>query len=303
MQRIVMDVDTGLDDMVALLLAFGNQDALKIEGLVATFGNKPIEHTLPNTLNVAAYFHEDIPVYEGSHGPLKRPLLVGGDIHGADGMASFPFPPRETRCAGDGVAFLKRIVMENPGDITVIATGPMTDIARAITEQKGWKESVRQIVAMGGSLSGGNVTPYAEFNIFADPDAADIVFKSGIKTVLMPLDVTTKVVLTRKELDACKAIPGKAAALFGHCMEVYVKACGRTEREYAAMHDPCCVAYLLDPSLFQGSVESLSVVTDSSSERWGETVDAGKQGTVMVMRQADEAHFWALTEKAIRTLA
>ena len=303
MKRLVMDVDTGLDDMVAELVALGSKE-IQVDGIVATYGNKLIENTLPNTLNVVRYLGKDVPVYEGSHRPLKREPVVGGNIHGADGMAGFPFPSyQDTTSKGDGIAFLKRHVLEHPGQITVVATGPLTDIARVMQEEPVWKDSVAGLVVMGGSLTGGNITPYAEFNSYDDPEAADYVFRSGVRTILMPLDVTTQVTLGRQELDKLKTFGGKAAKLFGHCMEAYYQSCASIIRECPAMHDPCCVAYLLDPGMFSGSWKSLRCVTDGESERYGETVDTGKSCSTLVMQHADPSRFWPLVEQAVRTLA
>ncbi len=303
MKRLVMDVDTGLDDMVAELIAFGSKE-VQVDGIVATYGNKLIGHTLPNTLNVVRYLGRDVPVYEGSHRPLKREPVVGGNIHGADGMACFPFPHyQDNTSKGDGIAFLKQHVLEHPGQITVVATGPLTDIARVMQEEPAWKDSVGELVVMGGSLAGGNVTPYAEFNSFDDPEAADYVFRSGVRTILMPLDVTTQVTLGRQELDKLKTFGGKAAKLFGHCMETYYQSCTSVVRECPAMHDPCCIAYLLDPLMFSGSWKSLCCVTDRKSERYGETVDTGKEGNTLVMMHADQSRFWPLVEQAVRNLA
>ena len=302
MKHLILDVDTGLDDMVAELLALGHEN-FQVDGIVATYGNKPLSLTLPNTLHVVKYLEKEVPVYAGSQRPLKREPVASGDIHGADGMACFPFPPYEVRQAGDGIRFLRDQVMAHPGQISVVATGPLTDIARVMQQEPAWKDAVKSLIVMGGSLIGGNVTKYAEFNCFADPEAADYVFQSGIKTVLMPLDVTTQVTLDRKELDHLKSLEGKAAKLFGHCMETYFKSCQSVTRECPAMHDPCCIAYLIDPDMFQGSAKRLSCVTDAQSEHYGETVDTKEAGNTLVMQHADPARFWPLVEAALRNLA
>lgn len=302
MKNVILDVDTGLDDMVALLLAFAS-DELKVAGIVASHGNKPRSFTLPNTQHVVRYLGLDIPVFAGSEHPLVRPQLPGGNIHGKDGLAEFPFGYTDTQDAPDGIAFLRDTVLAHPGAYTIVSTGPLTDVARVITRCPEWIGKT-ELVHMGGSFQGGNITPYAEFNIFADPEAAGIVYSSGLKTTLFPLDVTTKITLGEKELEFGKRKTSKAWKLFSHGMQWYYDICTRTIRECPAMHDACTIASLIQPELFEGKKDqSVTVNTDPSSPRYGETTPTKEKGAIDIMLKGDNEGFWRLFNERVEALS
>ncbi|MFA6776608.1 MAG: nucleoside hydrolase [Sphaerochaetaceae bacterium] len=301
MERIIMDVDTGLDDMVAIMLAAGSPK-LAIEGIVATSGNQILEKTLPNTLNVVQFLGKDIPVYAGSARPLVRTQKTAGNIHGKDGLGDIPFPPRTKKQEpGYGVMFLIKTIMDNPGHITLVPTGPMTDIALAMRIEPKIIHAVKRIVFMGGSLCGGNITEYAEFNVYADPEAAKIVLESGAPMVMLGLDATLQVQLSQERLKALKRIPGKTARQFGMGMDFYMETCLKVIRECPAMHDPCCIAYLLDPEMFGGTNHILEVETKDETTL-GRTIDKGEGGTIKVITKVDEASFWPLLETSLKNL-
>jgi ribosylpyrimidine nucleosidase len=301
MERIIMDVDTGLDDMVAIMLAAGSPE-LAIQGIIAAAGNQIIDKTLPNTLNVVQFLGKDIPVYAGSRGPLLRPQQTAGNIHGKDGLGDIPFPPRTKKAEpGYGVFFLIDTIMRHPGAITLVPTGPMTDIALAMRIEPDIIHAVKEIVFMGGSLSGGNITEWAEFNIYADPEAAKIVLSSGAPMVMLGLDATLQVQLSPQRLESLKQIPGKTARQFGLGMDFYMATCMKVIRECPAMHDPCAIAYLLKPELFGGENHVLDVETTDEQKR-GEIIDKGVGGMVKVITKVDADGFWPLLEQSLRNL-
>ncbi|MCI2129228.1 MAG: nucleoside hydrolase [Sphaerochaeta sp.] len=301
MERIIMDVDTGLDDMVAIMLAAGSPE-LAIQGIIAAAGNQIIDKTLPNTLNVVQFLGKDIPVYAGSRGPLLRPQQTAGNIHGKDGLGDIPFPPRTKKAEpGYGVFFLIDTIMRHPGEITLVPTGPMTDIALAMRIEPDIIHAVKEIVFMGGSLSGGNITEWAEFNIYADPEAAKIVLSSGAPMVMLGLDATLQVQLSPQRLESLKQIPGKTARQFGLGMDFYMATCMKVIRECPAMHDPCAIAYLLKPELFGGENHVLDVETTDEQKR-GEIIDKGVGGMVKVITKVDADGFWPLLEQSLRNL-
>jgi ribosylpyrimidine nucleosidase len=299
MEKIILDVDTGLDDMVALLFAAGSP-SLEMLAVVATSGNQTIEHTLPNTRNVLSYLgRNDIPVYAGSHGPLLRKQVTGGHIHGTDGLGDIPFPVYPVKEEKErGVDAIIRLIMENPGEVTLVPTGPLTDVALAIRLEPEIIKNAKEIVCMGGSLTHGNITPFAEFNFYADPEAARIVLSSGAPVTLAPLDVTTQITLDRKRLDAFETHHGKAHDLFAKGMEFYTNTCLHMIRECPAMHDPCCIAYLLDKGIFKGEGHTLTIDTDETKETYGKVIDKG-EGKTNVLLHADPSRFWPLLEKAL----
>ncbi|MFA6732373.1 MAG: nucleoside hydrolase [Sphaerochaetaceae bacterium] len=302
MERIILDVDTGEDDMVALLLA-ASSPFIAIEAVVATSGNQIIEHTLENTLNVCQLLGIDAPVYEGSHLPLLRKQITGGHIHGENGLSGPVFPPRIKQKEKEyGVKAIIDLIMGNPHEITVVATGPLTDVAMALRLEPRVAEYVKRIIFMGGALKGGNITEYAEFNFFADPEAAQIVLSSEAKLVMFGLDVTLQVQLDQKRLDGYHTFEGKAAAMFTSGMDFYMESCKRVTNDYPAMHDPCCIAYLIEPSIFKGEDHTLDVEI-KDEETYGMVKDRGRGGNVKVMLQADAQRFWSLLEQALENLA
>lgn len=301
MERIIMDVDTGLDDMVAIMLAAGSP-AITIDGIVATSGNQTIAKTLPNTLNVVQFLGKDIPVYAGSRQPLLRKQQTAGNIHGTDGLGDIPFPPRTKQAEKtNGVWAIIKAIMENPGKITLVPTGPLTDIALAMRLEPDIIQNVKQIVFMGGSLSGGNVTEHAEFNFFADPEAAKIVVESGAPMVMFGLDVTLQIQLTQERLQKYAQLPGRVAAQFCRGMDFYMATCLEVIRECPAMHDPSCIAYLLQPDMFDGEKHILSVQTKEGDD-YGAVIDKGPGGTVKVITKVDAKRFWPLLDKALANL-
>ncbi len=304
MQRIILDVDTGLDDAVAIILAAGSK-AIKIEGLVATAGNVDLKRTLENTLNVCEVLNIDAPVYAGSAKPLKRERVHAGEFHGESGLDGPVFQVRKRQRVqdGSGIQFIIDTIMANPHEITLVPVGPLTDIAIAIQQEPRIVRLVKEIVLMGGSFIGGNVTRDAEFNTYADPEAAQIVFSSGAPLVMFPLDCTTKVTLSPETLARYKAFKGKGAELFCSCMDTYMANYQRKGVGYPAMHDPLCIAYLIDPKPFVYERHEVTVELDERAS-YGKTL-RGKEceeGGVLVVKKADTTCFWSLIDEALFSL-
>ncbi len=304
MQRVILDVDTGLDDAVAIILAAGSK-AIHIEGLVATSGNVGLERTLENTLNVCEVVGIDAPIYRGSEKPLKRERVHAGDFHGESGLDGPVFQPRIRQQVkqGSGIRFIIDTIMANPGEITLVAVGPLTDIALAMQQEPRIITMVKEIVLMGGSFVGGNVTAEAEFNTYADPEAAQIVFASGAPLVMFPLDCTTKVTLSPDALSTYKTFRGKGAQLFCSCMDTYMANYQRKGKGHPAMHDPLCIAYLIDPKPFIYERHEVSVELEDQGT-YGKTLRGKdcKEGGVLVAKKADTTHFWSLIDEALRKL-
>ena len=304
MQRVILDVDTGLDDAVAIILAAGSS-AIHLEGLVATSGNVGLERTLENTLNVCEEVGIVAPVYAGSSKPLKRERVHAGDFHGESGLDGPVFQMRKHQQVqeGSGIQFIIDTIINNPGEITLVPVGPLTDIALAMKQEPKIIRSVKEIVLMGGSFVGGNVTSEAEFNTYADPEAAQMVFSSGAPLVMFPLDCTTKVNLSPEALTRYKTFEGKSAKLFCSCMDTYMANYQRKGVGYPAMHDPLCIAYLIDPKPFTYERHEVSVeLADQAT--YGKTLRGKdcKEGGVLIAKKADTSHFWPLIDQALLTL-
>lgn len=305
MERIIIDCDPGHDDAVALAMARGLSDKIKVEAIIATYGNQSIDKTLTNTLNLAQALKYDAPVYTGSLRPLIRERVAAGYIHGENGLAGPVFPPCTRYCNGNGITTALDLVINNPGEITFVSVGPFTDLAVCIKADPRFAKSLKRIVVMGGAINGsGNVTPSAEFNVYADPEAAQIVFNSGVDVVMFGLDVTLQLTLSDEIIENVKKMPATSyTPIFLAAMECYVAACKEYVHDYPSMHDPCTIAYLADPSIFE--FERRSVQVDCKSElNYGRTVAAfpNGEGNVLVGVKANKEKFWSLFYEALSRL-
>jgi inosine-uridine nucleoside N-ribohydrolase len=273
-RRVILDVDTGHDDAVAIMMAAKNP-AISLEAITVTAGNQFLPKTLKNTLNLCSDLGIAVPVYAGMSRPILAELKPAPYIHGESGFDGPVFPPCEKKAEREhAVNFIVRKIMESePGEITIIAVGPLSNIAMAIRLEPAIATRVREIVLMGGSITGGNVTPSAEFNIHADPEASSIVFDSGANIAMLGLDVTTTVQLSRDRLYRYAAIPTRAAEIFGASMSHYYDACEKYIGECPAMHDPCCVAYVADPSIFSAKKFRVDVELSGTHTRGRTVVD------------------------------
>ncbi|MDR1747762.1 MAG: nucleoside hydrolase, partial [Spirochaetaceae bacterium] len=234
-KKIILDVDTGHDDAAAIMFAAGSP-AIDIVGITVTAGNQTLEKTLLNTLNLCSELHIKTPVFAGLSKPLLREQITAGDIHGETGFDGPVFSPLKKKAdRRRAVEFIISAILDEPGEITLVATGPLTNIAAAVRMEPGITGAVKNIVFMGGSLGRGNITPSAEFNIFADPEAADIVFRSGAPLVMVPLDVTTKVALDDPMLNFLRRNDNSAVSIFAASMEHYTRACLSYSGECPAM--------------------------------------------------------------------
>src|SRR3989475_2849313 len=204
--RVVIDTDPGVDDALALLLAMRSPE-LKIEAITPVAGNVPLELSLPNALRMVEIAgRTDIPVAAGAKTPLLRRLVTAAYAHGENGLGGTVFPePKIKPIAEPAAKFISQIVRKYPGEVTLITIGPLTNIATALTADAELAGMIKSLVMMGGSLSGGNITPAAEFNVYVDPEAARIVFQSGIPITMVGLDVTRKTSLTDEHVRILEA--------------------------------------------------------------------------------------------------
>jgi inosine-uridine nucleoside N-ribohydrolase len=249
--RVIIDTDPGVDDALALLLAMRSPE-LKIEAITPVAGNVPLELTLPNALRMVEIAGRmDIPVAAGAKAPLLRRLVTATYVHGENGLGGTGFPePKIKPVAQPAAELIRQIIRKHPGEVTLLPIGPLTNIATALNLDSELAGMARGIVMMGGSLSGGNITPAAEFNIYVDPEAARIVFQSGIPITMVGLDATRKTSLTEAHvqvLEAAQNPVSQAAAKIGR------NALNRNrEQGFVSgpnMHDSLAVAGFLDPSL------------------------------------------------------
>ena len=278
--RVIIDTDPGVDDALALLLAMRSPE-LKIEALTPVAGNVPLELTLPNALRMVEIAgRTDIPVAAGAKAPLVRRLVTAAYAHGENGLGGAVFPEPKTQPVKLPAAeLIGQIVRKFPGEVTLLTIGPLTNIATALNTDPELAGMIRALVMMGGSLSGGNITPAAEFNIYVDPEAARIVFQSGIPITMVGLDVTRKTSLTEEHLRQLQAaqnpVSQAAATIARDAIE------HNRDRGFVVgpnMHDSLAVAGFIDPSLLKFKEYYVDVETTgelTAGETLGYSPNAG----------------------------
>ncbi len=253
-RRIIHDCDPGHDDAVALLLALASPE-LEVVAVTTTHGNVALPRTTENALRLLALAQRDVPVHAGADRPLLRPALHAPQVHGESGIGDvrLPDPVQEvapTRAAQAIVDEARRA----PG-LTVVATGPLTNVALALRLEPRLPELLTEVVVMGGSTDAGNASPAAEFNFLADPHAARMVFdaaaEAGLKLTMFGLNVTRQVPVRRQDEARLRAVGTACARACADFMNDYLSRLeARGRAQYSALHDPCTIAYLIQPDLF-----------------------------------------------------
>lgn len=247
---LILDVDTGVDDALALLLALSSPE-VELIGVSTVAGNVPLQQATDNTLRLLQWAgRDDVRVYLGSEHPLERNAVSATHVHGTTGLGAAQLPEARTAPAGDGVEFLLNTLQAHPGAVSLVATGPLTNLARAEARVPGALRRARQVVIMGGAGRGpGNATPTAEFNFYADPHAARQVLASAAELVLVGLDVTGQVELAPADLQAH---PGQRAAFCrAACEPVMAFEAERGGFAGMRLHDPVALGAALWPQLFR----------------------------------------------------
>ena len=292
------------------MLALGSPE-LEVLGLTVVAGNVPLPLTERNARIVCEMCgRTDIKVFAGAVRPLQRTLVTAEHVHGKtglDGPDLFEpsFPLQDTHA----VDFIVDSVMnEAPGTITLCPIGPLTNIALAIQKEPSIAGRLKQIILMGGGyFEQGNITPSAEFNIYVDPEAADRVFKCGAPITMMPLDVTHKVMTTKKRVDAIRVINNRAAQALVDMLEFSERF---DEEKYGTdggpLHDPTTIAWLLQPRLFKGRLCNVEIETQSDLTRGATVVDwwgvTERQKNALVIREVDAVGFFELIQQCLQNL-
>ena len=282
-RKIIIDTDPGQDDAVAILLALASPDEIDVLGITAVAGNVPLQLTQKNARIICELAGKrDVLVFAGCDAPLNRPLVTAEHVHGKTGLDG-PELTDPTLALADGHAvdfIIETLRIHPPGTVTLCPLGPLTNIAAAFIKAPDIVEKVQEIVLMGGAyFEVGNITPAAEFNIYVDPEAADIVFKSGRPIVVMPLDVTHKVLVTKPRCDAFRALDTKVGIFVAEMTEFFERFdVAKYGSAGAPLHDPCVTAYLIRPDLFTGRHINVEIETKSEltlgmtvADWWGVT--------------------------------
>ena len=309
-RKIIIDTDPGQDDAVAILLALASPEEIDLLGVVAVAGNVPLPLTQKNSRIICELAgRPDIPVFAGCDGPMSRKLVTAEHVHGKTGLDG-PELPEPTMPLQDkhGVDFIIETLRSEPsGSVTLVPIGPLTNIAVAFDRAPDIIERVQEIVLMGGAyFEVGNITPAAEFNIYVDPEAADIVFKSGVKLTVMPLDVTHKALTSVEWINDIKSLGTEVGRMVAEWTDFFERF--DTEKygsKGAPLHDPCTIAYLIQPDLFEGRYINVEIETQSELTLGMTVADwwrvSGRSENAMFMGSVDAKRFFALlTERLAR---
>lgn len=309
-RKIIIDTDPGQDDAAAIMLAFGSPQEIEVLGLTAVAGNVPLALTSRNARIVCELCgRTDAKVYAGAGRPVARPLITAEHVHGKTGLdgpeLEEPVMALQDMHAVDFI--IETLLREEPGSVTLCTLGPLTNIALALEKAPEIAPRIRELVMMGGGFfEGGNITPAAEFNIFVDPEAAGIVFHSGVPIVMMPLDVTHKVLTHKDRVERIRAIGSRAAIAMVEMLEFFERFdVEKYGSDGGPLHDPTVIAYLLKPELFAGrdcnvEIEIASPLTVGMTvvDWWQVT---GRKHNAKVMRSIDaDGFFDLLTERLAR---
>lgn len=303
--KIILDCDPGHDDAVAIMLA-AKSPKIELLGITVVAGNQTLENTQRNALNVVQCLGVDVPVYAGCGQPMIREKITAGDIHGDSGLDGPVFEPLTRKLEDEhAVNFIIRTLIESDGDITMVTTGPMTNLGMAMRMEPRIIEKIQRIVLMGGAYTNGNVTPAAEFNIIADADAAYVCFTSGRPITMVGLDVTRQALCYPSVVERMDKVGNRASKLFVDLMGHFCKAQKEVYGwEGGPLHDPITVAYLIDPTVI--TTKPMNVQIDIRSEQSYGRTNCDYFDYLQLPHTADVAvaidaeKFWDIVEEALR---
>lgn len=309
-RRIIIDTDPGQDDAVAILLALASPE-IEVLGITTVAGNVPLALTQRNARKVCELAgRADVRVFAGCDAPLERKLVTAEHVHGKTGLDGVPLPdPTMALQDAHAVDFIVETLRSEPaGSVTLCPLGPLTNIAKAFRRAPDIVERVHEVVLMGGAyFEVGNITPAAEFNIFVDPEAADIVFRSGAALVVMPLDVTHKALTTAPHVAGFRAMGTRAGAAVAGWTDFYERFDKEKYGSHGApLHDPCVIAYLLAPGMFSGRHVNVMIETQGEFTTGMSVADwwrvSGRAPNALFMNGIDAERFFALLTERIARL-
>ncbi len=310
-RKIIIDTDPGQDDAVAILLALASPEQIEVLGVTAVAGNVPLPLTQKNARIVCELAGKpDVKVFAGCDAPLKRKLVTAEHVHGKTGLdgpqMADPIMPLQAQHAVDFI--IETLRNEPAGTVTLCPLGPLTNIATAFERAPDIMARVQEIVLMGGAyFEVGNITPAAEFNIYVDPEAADIVMKSGAPIVMLPLDVTHKALTNRARVQGFRDMGSAVGQMVAEWTDFFERFdIAKYGSEGAPLHDPCVIAYLLRPDLFSGrkinvEIETLSELTlgMTVADWWGVT---DRAPNALFISDVDAEGFFALLHERLARL-
>jgi len=304
---VIMDCDPGHDDAIALILAHAS-DKIDIKAVTTTAGNQTIEKTTLNALKIMTFLEANVPVGMGCSKPLFRDLIIAPEVHGETGLDG-PVLPEEVYNKSElhAVELMAKTIKECKDKITIVPTGALTNVALLLLTYPELKNRIERISLMGGACWGGNWTPSAEFNILVDPEAAQIVFQSGIPIIMSGLDVTHKALIKKEDTERFRNIGTKAGVLVAELLDFFAKFHDETsDFDGSPLHDPCAVAWLIDPTLFTTKMCHVDIETKGTFTTGSTVVDyydvQKKEKNTEVLFDIDRERFINLLAKHLKEL-
>ncbi|WP_421282358.1 pyrimidine-specific ribonucleoside hydrolase RihA [Aeromonas veronii] len=304
---VILDCDPGHDDAIALILALASPE-LKVLAVTTSAGNQTPDKTLNNALRILTLLgRDDIPVAAGAPKPLARELIIADNVHGESGLDGPKLPdPAFAPQAMTGIELMARCLRESAEPVTLVPTGPLTNIALLLAAHPELKVKIARIVLMGGAAGAGNWTPAAEFNIYVDPEAADMIFKSGIPITMCGLDVTHEAQVMDEDIERVRAITNPVAQCVAGLLDFFMIYHRDPKWGFAGapLHDPCTIAWLLNPALFHGVECRVDIETRGEHTVGMTVVDryglSGKPANALVLLGLDRAGFIDLLVERLR---
>lgn len=304
---VILDCDPGHDDAIALILALASPE-LKVLAVTTSAGNQTPDKTLNNALRILTLLgRDDIPVAAGAPKPLARELIIADNVHGESGLDGPKLPdPAFSPVAMTALELMAKCLRESPEPVTLVPTGPLTNIALLLAAHPELKQKIARIVLMGGAAGAGNWTPAAEFNIYVDPEAADMVFKSGLPITMCGLDVTHQAQVMDEDIERVRAITNPVAQCVAGLLDFFMIYHRDPKWGFAGapLHDPCTIAWLLAPALFHGAECRVDIETGGTHTSGMTVVDryglTGKPANALVLLGLDRAGFIDLLVTRLR---
>jgi pyrimidine-specific ribonucleoside hydrolase len=278
MQKIILDCDPGMDDALAIITGLADKN-IDILGITTVAGNVELSHTTRNALNLLKYLNEDIDVYSGNDKPLSRDLYTATEYHGETGMGDIVLPSSTKKSSKEYAEFYLKNAEKFPQEVELVAVGPLTNVANALIKYPELKILLKGITIMGGSLCGGNITPYAEFNIYVDPEAANIVFNSGLVVKMIGLDATMKGHFAADELEDIRKSDSKYSKVTMEIFDAMFRAREKIGMTSMVFHDTIALISAVYSDAFIFEEKQILVGID---EKRGETAENLKGGKILV---------------------
>jgi purine nucleosidase len=302
-QKIIIDCDPGVDDAIAIMLALSAPEKLDLLGITTVAGNVALEHTTRNALGICDLVgRSDVGIYAGCDRPLMRTTGHRSVMHGSQGLGGLKLVSDAAPRDRHAVDFIIDSVMANPGEITLCPIGPMTNVAMALVKEPRLAANLNQIAFMGGAaFRPGNTTPSAEFNIYVDPHSAHIIATAGVPLIMFGLDVTSTVIATPERLETLHGVDTDVSRKAVDMITAYAKG-------DPCLHDPCVIAWALEPELFSG-IDAFIEIDCLPGVNYGRTVAstserhlAGRKPNCKVVTAADCDGLFALLARGLATL-